>query len=78
MERYTIRRQIMEQLLVRRGDLTRVAQAAGISATALSEWRSDRRNRRLGDTQLDRLARAAGYVWILAPVQPTPDDARVE
>ncbi len=78
MEQYTIRRQIEERLLARRGDLSRVAKAAGISTTALSEWRADLRNRRLGDEQLDRLAQACGYAWVLAPVQPTRDDARGE
>jgi hypothetical protein len=60
---------IHEQLapLIRAQGIRPVARATGIPVGALWEWLHGRRNRRMGDTQLDALARAVGVKIILQP-----------
>lgn len=68
MDKYTIRQQMLSKLLNRRGDCYRLSCDTGIPNTALYEWMHEMNGRRLGDEQLDMLARARGMTWVLAPM----------
>ena len=81
MPKYTIRNQIMEKLLDRRGECYRLACETGIDASTIWEWAHRKRGRRLGDEQLDALAAARGMVWMLVPAEagqynPLPEPPR--
>lgn len=45
---------------IKKAGISQTARAAGIPRSTLSEWLAGKRNRRLGDRQLDAVCRALG------------------
>ncbi len=62
----TIRNQL--EPLIRQRGITQTAHDSGIPPSVLSEWLAGKRNRRLGDAQLEALAKTLGITITLKEV----------